>query len=66
MQCAQGVVELRAGSAGAGDALVNVEVVTSDTGCKEVGFLPVCGLLPCRYSRVADQLRHHVLQMSRI
>ena len=58
MECAERTVELGPLFSSTGDAVVDVEVVTPDAGSKNVGLLPVGGLLACGYARVADQLWH--------
>jgi hypothetical protein len=47
---------------GFGYPSLEVEVITSYTGDKQVRFLAVCGLLSCRYPRIPNQLAHEQLR----
>ena len=57
-QCVERAVELGTRSSGAGDTVVNVQVIAPNAGRDQICFLSVGGLLPCRHSRVPNQLRY--------
>lgn len=51
-------VELRASGVSAADTVVDVEVITTNTGGEQVRNLPVGVLRTRRHSRIANQLAH--------
>jgi hypothetical protein len=53
-QSIQSAIELRPGCPSHRITLVKVEVISSDTGMKQVGLLPTRGLLPRENTRVTN------------
>ena len=56
-QCVERAVELGTRISGARDTVINVQVMTPNAGRDQIRFLSVGALLPCRHSRVPNQLR---------
>ena len=54
MECVECTVELGPRCSSAGDAVFDVEVIAPDAGGKDVGLLPVGGLLSRGHARVSD------------